>query len=46
MLENIVNKYTSKWNKIDPLKIPELLNWRLGEETAWKVKPTGERPDK
>jgi len=46
MIENIVNKYTSKWNKIDPLKIPELLNWRLGEETAWKVKPTGERPDK
>ena len=45
-LENTVNRYVCRWSKPDPLKIPELLNWQLGKETVWKVKPAGERPDK
>ena len=46
LLKNVIKGYVHKWNKPDPFEVPELLDWRLSKETAWKVKPTGERPDK
>ena len=43
LLQRVVDKYMRKWGKPDPLKVPELLNWQVGEEAVWKVKPRGEK---